>query len=154
VNCPGTFGDSSTKANPSAQPKKIFFFFAGQVESLIPNCPGFVNINSMNSRPKTAADLVNEVELTELALPSNIRYGEAIYSRGAVEFIKFTDSTIEAWVGGLDGTVIEGAGSRRRTQFFLNNAQLGWHCSGNPKNHQIFCKHCVGLALAVLNKQQ
>jgi uncharacterized Zn finger protein len=108
----------------------------------------------MNSRPKTAADQVNEVELTELALPSNIRYGKAIYSRGAVEFIKFTDSVIEAWVGGLDGTVIEGAGSRRRTQLFLNNAQLSWHCSGNPKNHQIFCKHCVGLALAVQNKQQ
>jgi hypothetical protein len=108
----------------------------------------------MHSQPKTVAELVNEVDIKELALPSNIRYGEAIYSRGAVEFIEFTDSVIEAWIGGLDGTVIEGAGSRRRTQFFLSNEELGWLCSGNPKNHQIFCKHCVGLALAIQNKEQ
>jgi hypothetical protein len=108
----------------------------------------------MYSQPKTIADLVREVELKQLALPSNIRYGEAIYSRGAVEFIEFTNSVIEAWVGGLEGAVIEGGGSRRRTKFSLNKGELGWHCSGNPKNHQIFCKHCVGLALAVRNKER
>jgi hypothetical protein len=27
-----------------------------------------------------------------------------------------------------------------------------WNCKGNPKNHQIFCKHCVALALFVTKK--
>jgi|GEM_PF-3365022 len=30
-------------------------------------------------------------------------------------------------------------------------SRLKWHCAGSPKNHQIFCKHCVALALASLS---
>ena len=97
-------------------------------------------------------NFLNLDEIRRLALPSNFKYGEAIYKRGAVEFIELEPAKAEAWIGGLDGTVAEGAGSRRRTQLFATPEGLTWHCAGNPKNHQIFCKHCVALALAVQYK--
>lgn len=96
------------------------------------------------------SDLLSLEEIKRLSLPSNFTYGEAICSRGAVEFIHKESSEIEAWVGGLDGTITEGAGSRRRTRLYASPKGLAWHCSGNPKNHDIFCKHCVALALALL----
>jgi uncharacterized Zn finger protein len=83
------------------------------------------------------------------AIPSNVRYGTAIYNRGAVQFIENEDGHIEAWVGGLNGSVAEGGGSKRRVRFSLSNEGLKWNCTGNPKNHQIFCRHCVALALKV-----
>lgn len=91
-------------------------------------------------------------DVEQLALPSNLRYGQAIYRRGAVVFIEFETLRIEGWVGGLHGTVAEGAGSRRRVQLTSTTKGLQWHCAGNPKNHQIFCKHCVALALAIRDK--
>src|SRR6266536_1014760 len=90
--------------------------------------------------------------IKRLALPSNFKYGEAIFKRGGVEFIGVSTATVEAWVGGLDGTVAEGAGSRRRTKLSATPDGLSWHCAGNPKNHQIFSKHSVALALALLEK--
>jgi uncharacterized Zn finger protein len=98
-------------------------------------------------------ELIDYDGIKTRALPSNLRYGEAIYRRGGVEFIEFSPSKVEAWVGGLDGTVSEGAGSRRRTTLSATSEGLSWHCAGNPKNHQIFCKHCVALALALLEKR-
>lgn len=89
-----------------------------------------------------------------LALPSNLRYGTAIYQRGAVELIASSPTSVEAWVGGLNGTVAEGGGARRRTRLISTPDGLSWHCSGNPKQHQIFCKHCVALALAVMHAQE
>jgi uncharacterized Zn finger protein len=96
------------------------------------------------------SELIGYDEVKRRALPSNFRYGEAIYQRGGVELIETSATQAEAWVGGLDGTVAEGAGSRRRTRLTTTPEGLSWHCAGNPKNHQIFCKHCVALALAVL----
>lgn len=92
--------------------------------------------------------------IERLALPSNIRYGTAIVTRGGVEFISRDSTAVEAWVGGLDGTVAEGAGQRRRTTLRLGPEGLEWHCAGNPTNHQIFCKHCVALALALQQEAQ
>ena len=92
--------------------------------------------------------------IQHLSLPSNFKYGEAIVSRGAVEFIRKAPLEVEAWVGGLDGAIIEGAGSRRRTQLRATPEGLAWHCTGNPKNHDIFCKHCVALALALYAESQ
>lgn len=89
---------------------------------------------------KDIASLLNDVFIDEIALPSNIRYGTAIQRRGGVEFITRESSRVEAWVGGLDGPGTE-------------DGKLAWHCAGNPKNHQIFCKHCVALALAILDKR-
>ncbi|HSX14676.1 MAG TPA: hypothetical protein VLE72_02080 [Candidatus Saccharimonadales bacterium] len=103
---------------------------------------------------KSIGELVNNTTIEDLALPSNFLYGRAIYDRGAVELIERLEKSVEAWVGGLDGTVSEGAGSRRRVQLFSTSDGLKWHCSGNPKNHQIFCKHCVALALAIQNKDR
>ncbi len=103
-------------------------------------------------KQKSVRELLSTAAIQELALPSNLRYGTAIYKRGAVEFIENTHHKVEAWVGGLDGTVAAGGGSRRRTQLFSTDEGLAWHCAGNPKNHQIFCKHCVALAFAIINK--
>jgi uncharacterized Zn finger protein len=106
----------------------------------------------MASQQKSVASLLSPAIIQELSLPSNFRYGAAIYERGAVEFIKDTAGEVEAWTGGLNGSVAEGGGSRRRTQLFASLEGLKWHCTGNPKKHQIFCKHCVALALAIVNR--
>ena len=100
------------------------------------------------------SELIDYDDVKRRALPSNYRYGEAIYRRGGVELIQQSPESVEAWVGGLDGTIAEGAGSRRRTALFATADGLTWHCAGNPKNHQIFCKHCVALALAILAKNE
>ena len=97
--------------------------------------------------------LLSLSEIKRLALPSNFKYGEAIFRRGAVKFIRNKATEAEAWVGGLDGAVIEGGGTRRRNQLFATKEGLSWHCAGNPKDHDIFCKHCVALALAILGKK-
>jgi uncharacterized Zn finger protein len=97
----------------------------------------------------TFAGLFGSDGLKRLALPSNLKYGTAIFERGGVEIIRREDGVAEAWVGGLTGSVVEGAGQRRRTTLTVGPEGLGWHCAGNPKNHQIFCKHCVALALAI-----
>lgn len=65
------------------------------------------------------------------ALPANLNYGLAIYEGGAVEMINQNESYAEAWVGGLDGSVKERGGGRRRTQLFIKNNKLAWHCAGN-----------------------
>ncbi|HSW80032.1 MAG TPA: hypothetical protein VLG47_04620 [Candidatus Saccharimonadales bacterium] len=92
-----------------------------------------------------------DANLHELAIPSNIVYGTAIFERGAVAVIHKNDDEIEAWSGGLDGTLKQGAGSKRRVKLWLENGKLCWHCTGNPKNHDIFCKHCVAVALFIQN---
>jgi uncharacterized Zn finger protein len=92
-------------------------------------------------------------DIAVLALPSNFTYGTAIVERGAVEIIARTSTTVEAWAGGLEGTVRQGGGSRRRVQLRLSGDQLSWHCTGNPKAHDIFCKHCVAVALFLKNAE-
>ena len=89
--------------------------------------------------------------IKKLSLPSNFKYGEAIFKRSGVEIINEEPDAVEAWVGGLDGSVAEGGSQRRRTRLYINNASLAWHCTGNPKAHDIFCKHCVALSLALLS---
>lgn len=107
------------------------------------------------SKQKSVRDLLSSKAIIQgLALPSNFRYGTAIFERQAVEIIENTSDKVEGWVGGLGGSVAEGGGSRRRTQLFATPEGLGWHCAGNPKNHQIFCKHCVALALAIIHKKE
>jgi len=85
--------------------------------------------------------------INQSTINSNRVYGEAIFNRGAVTIINIDEASVEAWVGGLDGKVIEGGGSKRRVEFVFDKSELKWKCTGNPKNHQIFCKHCVALAL-------
>lgn len=94
-------------------------------------------------------NLLTKEFIEENTIRSNRNYGDAIYTRGGVDYIEQKDDYVEAWVGGLDGTIKEGAGSRRRVTFTLKDNELHWNCTGNPKNHQIFCKHCVALALAI-----
>jgi hypothetical protein len=79
-------------------------------------------------------------------IKSNRIYGAAIFERGAISIIESKVGRVEAWVGGLDGKMIEGGGSKRRVEFVDTEFGLVWNCTGNPKNHQIFCKHCVALS--------
>lgn len=91
------------------------------------------------------------VEIGNLAVPSNIKYGTAIYTRDGVEIISEQDGVVEAWAGGLEGNSVEGGGGRRRVQLWLKDKVLHWHCTSNPKKHDIFCKHCVAVALFISN---
>ena len=98
---------------------------------------------------KGLREYLKDADLSELAIPSNIGYGTAIFKRGAVVVIHKTSTEVEAWSGGLDGTLKEGAGSKRRVRLWLEDGKLHSHCTGNPKNHDIFCKHCVAVALFI-----
>jgi uncharacterized Zn finger protein len=96
-------------------------------------------------------ELLNEELIGTLAIPSNIRRGRAIFERGGVQVIEQTADMVDAWVGGLDGPGIEGVSQRRRSQLFVDDTgKVARHCVGNPRDHQIFCKHCVALALTLL----
>jgi uncharacterized Zn finger protein len=100
------------------------------------------------SKPQLKGALIAE-GIENLATPANLRYGTAIYERGGVDVIETGPYRVSAWVGGLDGDTAAGGGQRRRTRISSTKAGLSWHCAGNPKDHDIFCKHCVALALAV-----
>src|SRR5690242_11704646 len=95
----------------------------------------------------TLLDCIKHTDLTTLTIPSNMTYGTAIFKRGAVEIIDQNDTQVTAWAGGLTGKVVDGGGSRRRVELKVEGARLIWHCTGNPKDHDIFCKHCVAVAL-------
>jgi hypothetical protein len=97
--------------------------------------------------------LLSQDVIRKLTIASNVEYGTAIYKRGGVEILKLDDEEAEGWVGGLDGNVKEGAGQIRRTRLFVTDEGLAWHCAGNPKDHDIFCKHCVALALAIIDSK-
>jgi uncharacterized Zn finger protein len=107
----------------------------------------------MSESKKALAGLLSHEKLKELALPSNYKYGKAIYDRGGVEIIDKRPDTVEAWVGGLDGSVAEGGSQRRRTRFAVTAKGLTWTCTESAKPDLIFCKHCVALGLAFLAKQ-
>jgi hypothetical protein len=94
--------------------------------------------------------LLNNTALEELSIPSNIRYGKEIFKRGGVEIVQSTDAEVEAWVGGLSGDSKSGGGTRRHVWFYSKKSTFSWHCSGNPKDHDIFCKHCIALAYYLL----
>ncbi len=106
----------------------------------------------MTDQDRAVAELVSPEIIRELATPANFRYGQAIHQRGGVAFIEYQPAEVLAWVGGLDGSVAEGGSQRRRTRLYVTPKGLGWHCAGNPRNHQIFCKHCVALAFALLER--
>lgn len=87
------------------------------------------------------------LDIATHATPANFGYGSNICRRDAVEIISEKENEVEAWAGGLDGTVKEGGGSRRRVHLSFSGGKLEHHCTGNPKDHDIFCKHCVAVAL-------
>jgi uncharacterized Zn finger protein len=90
---------------------------------------------------------LHSLDISSLATPANFGYGSAICRRNAVELISENETQVEAWAGGLDGSMKEGGGSRRRVHLYIEADKLQHHCTGNPKDHDIFCKHCVAVAL-------
>lgn len=95
----------------------------------------------------SVSEYLTNLSLSTMALPANIKYGKAIFKRGGVALIRKSESEIEIWAGGLPGNSSEGGGSKRRVHFWIEKDQLSWRCTGNPKDHEIFCKHCVAAAL-------
>ena len=95
---------------------------------------------------KSVPQLLKDTPIEELSIQSNIAYGKEIFKRGGVEIVLSTNAKVEAWVGGLSGDSKSGGGTRRHVWFYAKQSQFSWHCSGNPKDHDIFCKHCVALA--------
>ena len=104
----------------------------------------------MKSYPESVLQLLKKTSIDELSIPSNIGYGKQIFKRGGVEIVLNTPSEVEAWVGGLSGDSKSGGGTRRHVWFYAKKSKFSWHCSGNPKDHDIFCKHCVALAYSLL----
>jgi hypothetical protein len=62
--------------------------------------------------------------INDNTIKSNRVYGTAIFERGGIEIIQSEENVIEAWVGGLDGKMVEGGGSRRRVTFSSNDSNL------------------------------
>lgn len=87
------------------------------------------------------------LNLSTIELSSNVKYGNAIFKRKGVAIIRKSEIEIELWVGGLTGNSNEGGGSKRRVHFWIEKGHLFWRCTGNPKDHEIFCKHCVASTL-------
>lgn len=99
---------------------------------------------------KSVLQLLKDTSLEELSIRSNIGYGKEIFKRGGVEIVLNTNTKVEAWVGGLSGNSKSGGGTRRHVWFYSKHSQFSWHCSGNPKDHDIFCKHCIALTYSLL----
>ena len=106
----------------------------------------------MPEAQNSIAGLLSLEIITRLARPADFRYGQAIHDRQGVKLITCELLIVEAWVGGLDGSLAEGGSQRRRTRLTAAPEGLAWHCAGNPRNHQVFCKHCVALALTILDQ--
>lgn len=60
---------------------------------------------------------LNILDISGVAIPSNVRYGTAIFERGGVELTLESDKRIEAVVGGLEGSSAEGGGGKRKVPF-------------------------------------
>jgi len=99
---------------------------------------------------KSVSQLLIDTSIEELSIRSNIEYGKEIFKRGGVKIVLSTNTKVEAWVGGLSGDSKSGGGTRRHVWFYSKKSQFSWHCSGNPKDNDIFCKHCVALAYSLL----
>lgn len=106
----------------------------------------------MSDQQRLLTDYLSPQQIEALALPANLRYGRTIFDRGGVEFISLDQARVEGWAGGLSGCSADGGGQRRRVELVVTTEGLTWHCTGNPKHHQIFCKHCVALALAIWHR--
>lgn len=86
------------------------------------------------------------MDIGDKAIPSNIRYGTRIVERGGVSVISSDDTATEAWVGGVDGTVRDGGGQRRRARLTLESGDVIARCGGGPAQER-WCKHTIALAI-------
>lgn len=88
-------------------------------------------------------DLVDDEMIRSLATPANYRLGQAILQIGRVDMIESNPDRVSARVNGSQ---------RRKVSFWCDQGRLQWRCSCTLKQRHVFCKHCVALALTVLNK--
>ena len=90
-------------------------------------------------------DLLDEEMIRKLATPANFRSGQAILQIGRIDMIELSPDRICARVTG---------GQRRRVSLWIAEGQLQWRCSCTLKQHHIFCKHCVALALVTIKRTE
>ena len=86
----------------------------------------------------SVVDLVEPDHLEHIATPANLRLGREIAARGGVEILDFGTCRVAARV----------SNGQRRTVELSSTAQgLEWRCSCT-KRPELFCKHCVAVAVA------
>ncbi len=90
----------------------------------------------------SVADLVERAAIEKLAIPSNIRLGEELAAQGAVELLKVGPLTVTAKVHG---------GQTRTVELRAGKGGLAWSCTCT-KEPDVFCKHCVAVALVTWDK--
>lgn len=88
--------------------------------------------------PSVAA-LVTPDALVLLAQPANLRLGRRIVSEGEVELLTVHEDRVVGRVGDEQ---------RRTTTLTIAKGDLHWRCTCTSDT-ELFCKHCVALALAV-----
>lgn len=93
----------------------------------------------MGSRIVSLNDYVNHKSLRFLALPSNIRLGEAIARSGEVEILESAPAHIVARVKPRSGV-------RRKVELSSTEQGLEWKCTCTRTG--LFCKHCVAALIA------
>jgi hypothetical protein len=91
------------------------------------------------------ADLVSPDRLAELATPANRRLGTQIRDEDGVTIEEFGPLRVTATVGGVPSSE-----TRRHTMLASSRDQLDWSCTCTKRD--LFCKHCVALALVTWDK--
>jgi uncharacterized Zn finger protein len=91
----------------------------------------------------SVADLLGPEILARLAKPANLRLGREIVEDGGVAWIGAGPTTVAAKVGGVPA-----AEQRRTVELRATQAGLEWSCACTRRK-DLFCKHCVAVALAL-----
>jgi DNA polymerase len=86
------------------------------------------------------AEFITLAKVTGLAMPSNLRLGRELFQGNCVEISESAPALAVAQVTG---------GQRRRVEFIVTEKGLEWTCTCLGKRREVFCKHCVALALAL-----
>ena len=86
----------------------------------------------------SVVDLVEPTHLHHLATPANLRLGREIAAAGGVEVVEFGTCRVTARVSN---------GQRRSVELSSTPQGLEWRCTCT-KRPDLFCKHCVVVAVA------
>lgn len=90
----------------------------------------------------SVADLVERTLIEKLAIPSNVRAGQGLAAKGAVEFIEIGPLKVRAKVRIKQTRTVELRSKRGR---------LAWTCTCSSRD-DVFCKHAVAVALVTWEK--
>ncbi len=91
----------------------------------------------------SVVDLATPETLARLAQPANLGLGRDILDAGAVEITLNEPMRVVAKVGGAPAK-----GQRRTAELRATADRLEWSCACS-RRRDLFCKHCVAVALAL-----